>query len=513
MVSQPVDADRAFALATDFLAATMTPVGLAALRRERQAPPRVGTLAEGLDATAASVVPDTSARPAGKVVDAFVDAPLAVGLLRAGTPVTAPVSHPPTTVKDASRLWRTTPPTLASVDAGRSRSIAASLVLMDAAAAPTLARPLVTRAAPNSPRATSRAGSVVATGSVPRTAQALGPQATVARIGAAGGSALTAFDRALTARRRVGRGSPGAVLEPGDVAVLQLPNARHDVGDDERPRLGVVGAPARVVVLGHGGEPLSDTMVDPAVERAGVEVPAGSERLVVVGLGEARAGGSPEPEGLQLDGWHSSLQLPYLGWSSALGRGCTVRSVGRPLRDHRERLDAGWVSGAELAIGRSTVVTRFTAQVRTVVIVLDDPTSLGEEVPGRRIVMGLTGAARLQDASGRERPPALLSAESRSVLAYDIVVDGTGPVTVTIASETGWSLVGVLGSAELSGESALSLVSSLGLDAAAGALHAGPTGRTRVEWLGRTRTDTQRQQARSAALGRPPAPRQRKRTR
>ena len=39
----------------------------------------------------------------------------------------------------------------------------------------------------------------------------------------------------------------------------------------------------------------------------------------------------------------------------------------------------------------------------------------------------------------------LLAMENRSVLAYDVVPDGTGPVVVTIASELGWSLVGVHG--------------------------------------------------------------------
>ena len=64
--------------------------------------------------------------------------PARVGILQAATPVTAAVTSPATTVKDSARAWRTAPPTLASVDAERSRSIAASLSLVDATATSTL---------------------------------------------------------------------------------------------------------------------------------------------------------------------------------------------------------------------------------------------------------------------------------------------------------------------------------------------------------------------------------------
>ena len=58
----------------------------------------------------------------------------------------------------------------------------------------------------------------------------------------------------------------------------------------------------------------------------------------------------------------------------------------------RERLDAGWVSGAELARGTSTLSTTFAGTPRTVVVVLDDPASAGDHArrppaaarPGRR---------------------------------------------------------------------------------------------------------------------------------
>ena len=90
----------------------------------------------------------------------------------------------------------------------------------------------------------------------------------MARSGGAA-SQLSDFSSALTARAApVGRGrnaardtaAPGALLWPGQTVVLKLPNARGDAAlDGDRPRIGVGGAPARVVLLGHAqpfGEPV-----------------------------------------------------------------------------------------------------------------------------------------------------------------------------------------------------------------------------------------------------------------
>ena len=101
---------------------------------------------------------------------------------------------------------------------------------------------------------------------------------------------------------------------------------------------------------------------------------------------------------------------------------------------------------------------------------------------------------------------------NRSVLAYDVVPDGAGAVTVTIATEQGWSLVGVLGSDLLDADGAASLVSARGLDASLGRLADGP-GRTALGWRGETRTPRQRAAARAAATPRAPAPARRRRKR
>ena len=242
---------------------------------------------------------------------------------------------------------------------------------------------------------------------------------------------------------------------------------------DERPRLLVQGAPARILALGPGADLLADAV---AADAADFDVPPGTERLVAIGLG-----GPGGANRLGLDGWHAGAQLPYLGWSAALGRDCLVRSHGGPIRAHDQRAEAGWVTGAELAAGESTVISRFVTAPRTIVVVLDDPTAFGGESSGRRLVLGLEGADRVTDGHGHDLPPVLLAAENRSVLAYAVSPTG-GPVTVTVSTQEGWSLVGVLGSKDLGPDAAVSLIGARGLDAALTPFVTGSTGASRLVW-------------------------------
>jgi hypothetical protein len=119
----------------------------------------------------------------------------------------------------------------------------------------------------------------------------------------------------------------------------------------------------------------------------------------------------------------------------------------------------------------------------------------------------LSGAERLRDAAGREVAPQLLAMENRSVLAYEIVPEGDRPVVVTIATDEGWSLVGVMGSAELDAKGAIALISARGLDAALQPFSQGVAGGpgSQLVWLGRTRTEGERKLAKNRAMGRQPA--------
>ena len=493
LVGEPATVEAAFGTAARFLRRTASPTSLAALRGERQAPPRLGTLAEGLEAPTRTEVPSVAERPAGKRYDHFIDAPVAVGLLSGAAVDLRVGARARTTVKDSQRAWRVSPPTLATVTAERSRSIAARLVLADAPAAPL-----------------GKRGTLIGAGEVPPTAVAHAPSAVVARSGAPLTGLLADFGAALAPAERA-RGA-AAGLGAGQTVVLKLPNAAADAAPDaQRPRLGVAGAAARVVLLGVGGRLLSDRRVGPHEASPHVELPRGTERIVAVGLGGEAAAAASRGARAGLAGWHAGLQLPYAGWRTAIGPGCVVQTTSDRLALHRERTEAGWVSGAELARGVTTVTTTFAEAPRTVLIVLDDPAVAGEDIAGRQLLLGLDGAGRATDRVGAERPPVLLATDNRSVLAYDVLPehddDGTPrPVVVTIASQEGWSLVGVLGSAAFDARGAIALVASRGLDASL--LPLAPRGTepapaSRLSWMGPVRGEAQRRAARARATGVP----------
>jgi hypothetical protein len=350
LVTQPATTAAAFAAAARFLAVSASPTGLAALRGERQAPPRLGTLGEGLDTTPGTTVPDVGERPPGKVYDHVVDAPVAVALLPGATVDLS--TTPPAARRRRSRtprvLWRAEPPTTASVDEARSRSIAARLVLAEPAARPWGAR----RPAPgHGHRRRPRAGDGRGARRVRRRPHRRRRRRRAPRR----------LHRGAHRRAAGRRGTPGAVLAAGESAVLALPNARADAGDGDRPRLRVTGDPVRLVVLAHGGAVLADEVVGDGGE---LEVAQGAERIVAVGQGHPPCRERPPGRRSGLAGWHAGSVLPYAGSSAAVGPGCVVRALGEPLAPAPERAGTGWVLGAELARGLSTVATRFPAADR-----------------------------------------------------------------------------------------------------------------------------------------------------
>ncbi len=474
LVTEPANVDAAFTAASRFLSSTASPTALAALRGERQAPPTVGTLGEGLDTTTKTVIPTIGAAPDRPSVDTFVYPAEAIAVLPASGAISlADASRAGartrTTVKGSAGIWRLTPPTLAAVEADRSASIATGLVVVEPPATAMMT--------------SKRSGTLIPTGDIPPSETARGAPALVATRGSESHRQLKAFTDALRARRRVARGAAGAVLGPGDVAVLRLPNARRDVDPVAgRPKLGVRGPGVRVVALGDGGRVIDDRRIVEAWP-----VARGTERVAVIGLGEPDAARPLSRAGLR--GWHAGMQLPYVGWSTAIGSGCTVRSRGEGIRRHRQRSVAGWVSGAELARGVSTVATTFAAPVTTVVVVLDDPNAFGDVRDGRDLVLALGGASRATDAAGDLIPPVVLTGEQRNVVAYDVVPqrgDDREALVVTVASEEGWSLAGVLGADGLSAEAVIAVITTRGLDAATHPVAEGGRGITRLEWLGPT---------------------------
>jgi hypothetical protein len=78
---------------------------------------------------------------------------------------------------------------------------------------------------------------------------------------------------------------------------------------------------------------------------------------------------------------------------------------------------------------------------------------------------------------------------------------------VTIATDEGWALVGVMASAQLDAKGAIALISARGLDAALQPFSQGVAGGqgSQLAWLGPTRTEGERKLAKTRALGRQPA--------
>ena len=402
--------------------AGMGNLAAAAFISDRASPPMLGSLSEGFltelaDQVSTGVVTETPPAPP----DRSVHPPTAIGVLMAE--LAAP-SMPgrQTTVSQAPDIVRATPPDLGSIRALTDLAVPLQLVRQSVSAAP-------------------EGKTAVAVNAMPLTRAARGSVGQVSGRLAAGDS----LDRLAGMTKALGAGDAGrpeptaeasagaTVLRPGEIAVLQLPNAGFDTdADAPRPSLAFDGGPGRLVALTHGG----DVLADAAGSAKGNSVGIGTERLVALG-------GAPT-EGVA--GWHAGQQLAYVGWSSAVVPGATVHAEGAVVTRTRDRFRTGWVPGAELVDGAALVTTRFDAPVTAVAILVDDP--LGTDA-ARGLVFGLEGADRPTDADGTPRPPSVVAFGNRSALVYAIVPSVANrippPIRVQVASQPGWHLAGVLG--------------------------------------------------------------------
>jgi hypothetical protein len=172
-------------------------------------------------------------------------------------------------------------------------------------------------------------------------------------------------------------------------------------------------------------------------------IPIGTERVAVLALGDPAVGGG-------LLGWHSGQEVAYVGWSSALVAGAVVRAEGASVRSTRQRFRAGWMHAADLVEGTNIVVTRFAQPVYTVAIFIDDPVS---SEAARGLSLALEGADRAAGPDGQPVAPTVVVAGNRSVLIYPFKPMQTpaglpGPITVSVASQDGWHVAGVMASTE-----------------------------------------------------------------
>ena len=386
-----------------------------------------------------------------------------------------------TTVKDSRRLWRTPPPTMAG---GR-------------ADAQPLDRGAARAARRGRPARRAWAGRSVATGEVPPTAVARAAPAAVAHARRGG---------AATGSRRSPRRCPprGASRRPPGRPARSWPRARSSCcacrtplatcGDGPRPRLGVRGgSAARLVALRQRrrGARRPRCWAGRQPSRSAWTVARGTERLAVDRpRPRRRARGRPRRLARRRCSCPTSAGRPR----SARAARC-ARSAARSRATASAPTPAG-SAGAELTAGLSTVTTRFArpchdrggrarrSRRRSAARRRAPPRCSGSTAPRAR-----------PTPAGEERPPVLLSAENRNVLAYDVVPDrGPRPVTVTVASEEGWSLAGVLGAAGATARvgarrrspSAASTPSLRPI--VPGRARAGVA--TRLDWLGESRAQT-----------------------
>jgi hypothetical protein len=412
-----------FAVAKPWLAkGGNSATALAAVQRERKAPPRLGSLTQDLAAnetpTPQVAFPSPAKRPP---IDYVVHSPRAIAVLT--SPAMPERAQVRTTVKDPPIKQVTVPPTIAQVQAELPLALAAKLVRT---------------AAP----AVSQQTTMVAAGAIPLTRVARGAVAAVAARGAFADAKarLDTLTAGLAGAAGVAAAEPDAQeIRAGEVVVLQLPNAKRDVKRAApRPLLMVTG-PARVAAFSHGGEVLFDGPGTPN----GVVIPIGTERVAVLALGDPAVGGG-------LLGWHSGQEVAYVGWSSALVAGAVVRAEGASVRSTRQRFRAGWMHAADLVEGTTIVVTRFAHPVHTVAIFIDDPVS---SEAARGLSLALEGADRAAGPDGQPVAPTVVVAGNRSVLIYPIKPMQTpaglpGPITVSVASQDGWHVAGVMASTE-----------------------------------------------------------------
>ena len=468
---------------------------VAAMRNERSSPPRFGSLTDGLAAATAPKPNITLPQPTPTPpVDTRVRPPAPIAL------ITTPVfqAERPAVKTTATRggivPFVTKPPTLDAVAAKVDLAVAAQLHVVSGAGGQLQNGTIVAaEAAPLTRTARGGVAAMAGRGAVadgqarlasllpPTTAIHTGPTLQKAFAQAMRASKAVSQETAarLSARARPksaaqAAAAPDASILAGEVAVLRLPNATRDLDTKAvRPRLNVLGGAARVVAIAHGGEVLADAITVPGTPRIpGFALPAGTERIAVAVAGQTSS------DAAGLSGWISSTALAYIGWATAIAAGAVVRVETASVTRTRHRRTSGWVRGAELVDGTSLVITRFIDPITAVVIALDDPRADG----ARNLSLGLIGASRVLQPDGSPAAPRAVVRANRTFLIYDVVPAGNQPVSVTVASDDGWHLAGVLGGT-LSANVIAGLVTARGIDAVVRPALPGTGGSRTLQWI------------------------------
>ncbi|MDF1505939.1 hypothetical protein, partial [Roseisolibacter sp. H3M3-2] len=267
---------------------------------------------------------------------------------------------------------------------------------------------------------------------------------------------------------RAARTDDATPLPPGDLVVLQSPDAAIDVDDraQARPALVVAGA-ARVTMIRGDGTVLADVEAgDPSGKEATVPVPPETALIAVQSDGQLDV-----VEGMA--GWHEQARVAALGTHVALGAGCTL-AVDAP----RAAPQLGWMTAADVVRDATSVTTRFERAPRTLVVVVAE--AAGESLEG--IELSLRGAARARQRDGTPRPPTIVMAGAYTALVYPLAASRKpAPAAVTVRGSGDRRLAGVLAGATTVEETAR-LLAERGVTAVAGRVLAAEGAGCRVRW-------------------------------
>jgi hypothetical protein len=429
---------------------------VAALRGERVAAPRFGSLADDLVVTPAAVSPivtpvvvERNPPPKARyapLVQAVLGAPLAQQLGAAAG----------TSVADTTGTVASAAPTFGSV---RSATLGVG--------------PLALAVQP--PIAAQSGRTVSAVGTPPVTRLSSGPVGAVANASPAppATARLATMSDALVGTgaspgpARADASEGGAALHEGELAVITVPTRpRGDVPDT----LTVTGGTTRVLALAAGGKVLDDRVMGADGANAAVEVPRATERVVVVAEGpDAAVGGA-------LAGWYGGQSLPTIGWGIALAGGAVVHAQGSRMGWNRERADGGWALAREL-VTAAQVVTTFADPVDAVAVIIDD--AAGTDAAAT-VSMRLLDAERVLDAKGDPAAPQVLIDGVRTILLYAVAATGPEPAVLVDGCGQG-HLGGVVGG--VAGVAALAAVlTAAGVEAAVLPVLAGGPGIRQIAW-------------------------------
>ena len=433
-------------------------VAAAAFAGERSAPPRFGSLADGL---APQNGQDPTSRRLGFAVTPAVPA-MRDPFVAAYLPALDAVPQRPgaTTVRD-TRIKRRPAPSTDSVQARLGRSL-----------------PIQLRTTPVP--ATESGATVLPAGDAPFTATPVaarsfraGPLGLGIDDGLVGGllpigvsprsDAPDDAPRPSQARRAVRSTDIGSAVRAGDVIVLSLPDAAADIDEraPSRPRLEVRGS-ARVVALHSAGRVLDD------VEVADGEavVPPGTATLAIQADGDLDVADG-------FAGWHHRSMLVPLSSRSALGAGCVVTLTAPGRTGGRGQVLAGAMTS-----GASSITTRFSRPVRTVAVLLEG------QAPQRLdpMALELDGAEVATGPDGRPVDPVLVMLGETAALLYEVVGESDKAVTVRVRSGGQWTATGVLGT-RVDADQAAQLMAASGVGPVTGRLTATTGNGCQLRWL------------------------------